>query len=313
MGFDHSSARVHSSTQNMQSALRNPGPVVAYLEAELAADRIVGPFEADEVPLIQVSRFGLIPKSNQPGEWRLILDLSSPLGFSVNDGVDPALCSLQYATVDQAVGYILSLGKGALLAKIDIKHAYRNIPVHPEDRHLLGMCWHGKVFIDTTFPFGLRSAPKIFCSVADALAWILQKQGVSWSMHYIDDFLTAGKPQSSECANNLKKISDTCLQLGTPLKLSKLEGPTTILPFLGITLDTERQEIRLPQNKTQELRSLLATWSQKGNCRKRELLSLIGKLSHACKVVCVGRSFLRRLIDRACKAKCLDHWGRGKS
>ena len=146
IGFDHSSKRVYSSTQNMQSALRNPGPVVAYLEAELAANRIVGPFTTEEVPLVQVSRFGVLPKSGQPGEWRLILDLSSPRGFSVNDGVDPSLCSLQYTTVDEAVGYILSLGKGALLAKIDIKQAYCNILVHPEDRHLLGMSWQSKVY-----------------------------------------------------------------------------------------------------------------------------------------------------------------------
>lgn len=112
--------------------------------------------------MVQVSRFRVIPKSSQ---WRLILDLSSPCGFSVNDGVDPSLCSVQYTTVDKAVGYILSLGNGALLAKIDMKQAYRNILVHPEDRHLLGMSWHGnlKVFIDTTPLFGLRSTPKILC------------------------------------------------------------------------------------------------------------------------------------------------------
>ena len=34
----------------------------------------------------------------------------------------------------------LRVGQGALLAKLDIKAAYRNIPVHPGDRHLLGMC-----------------------------------------------------------------------------------------------------------------------------------------------------------------------------
>ena len=40
----------------------------------------------------------------------------------------------------------------------------------------------------------------------------------------------------------------------------------------------------------------------------RELLSLIGKLAHACKVVRVGRIFLRRMIDQSMRAKRLDHW-----
>ena len=47
---------------------------------------------------------------------------------------------------------------------------------------------------------------------------------------------------------------------------------------------------------------------KKEACRKRELLSLIGKLSQACKVVVAGRTFLRRMIDLSCKAKQLDHW-----
>ena len=56
----------------------------------------------------------------------------------------------------------MGLGKGAKLAKIDIAHAYRNVPVHPADRPLLGMQWKDGIYIDTTLPFGLRSTPKIF-------------------------------------------------------------------------------------------------------------------------------------------------------
>lgn len=78
IGFNHSSARVYSSIQNMQSALRNPGTVLVYVQVELAVNRIIGPFNAKEIPWVQISRFGAIPKNNQPGEWRLILDLSSP-------------------------------------------------------------------------------------------------------------------------------------------------------------------------------------------------------------------------------------------
>ena len=49
-----------------------------------------------------------------------------------------------------------------MLAKMDIKHAYRNVPVHPVDRRLLGMCWEDIVYVDTTLPIGLRFAPLIF-------------------------------------------------------------------------------------------------------------------------------------------------------
>ena len=50
------------------------------------------------------------------------------------------LCAfLKYASVDDAAEFIAKVGFGALLAKLDIKSAYRNIPVHPGDRHLLGI------------------------------------------------------------------------------------------------------------------------------------------------------------------------------
>ena len=210
---------------------------------------------------MQVSRFGVIPKKN--GEWHLILDLSSPPHRSVNDGINPQLCSVQYPTVDQAIAHILGLRPGAMLAKVDIAHAFRNIPVHPEDRHLLGMSWGGKVYLDLTLPFGLRSSPKIFTAVADALEWTFFKQGVSWSTHYIDDFLKMGQPDTTECRDNLELILRTCEWLGVPLKREKIEGPSAVLTFLGIALDTEHREICLPEQKLEELKALIRLWKSK--------------------------------------------------
>ena len=152
-----------------------------------------------------------------------------------------------------------------------MEHAYRNIPVHPEDRHLLGMAWRGRLYIDTTLPFGLRSAPKIFTAVADALEWVLLRDGLSWSIHYIDDFLTAGCAGTEECASNLRTIKSTCEWLGVPLKWSKVEGPTTELTFLGNVLDTIKGEIRLPQEKLGQLASLVSAWSHRKQLVKRWL------------------------------------------
>ena len=117
----------------------------------------MGPFEKTEVPEVHLNRFGVIPKSGQPRKWRWIVDLSHPEAGSVNDSIQPELCSLQYVHMDH--------GPGAKMAKLDIRSAYRIVPVHPQDRHLLGMMWDGKVYVDAALPFGLRSAPKIFYSL----------------------------------------------------------------------------------------------------------------------------------------------------
>jgi len=49
-------------------------------------------------------------------------------------------------TVDRAAQQAGKLGRGALMAKVDVKSAYRIVPVSPENRLLLGMWWRGRVF-----------------------------------------------------------------------------------------------------------------------------------------------------------------------
>ncbi len=93
--------------------------------------------------------------------WRLIVDLSHPKHLSVNDGISTSLCSLEYASVDNAVDLILQLGPGTELVKMDLSYAYRMVPVHPHDQPLLRIKWRGITCVDRSLPFGLRSAPKI--------------------------------------------------------------------------------------------------------------------------------------------------------
>ena len=88
---------------------------------------------------------------------------------------------------------------------------------------------------------------------------------------------------------------------------SKVEGPATSLTFLGIQLDTERMEIRLPADKLARLQALIWRWREKKACIKRDLLSLIGHLQQASRVIPSGRSFLRRMIDVSKSVPELHH------
>ena len=60
------------------------------------------------------------------------------------------------------------------MAKIDLKDAFRLIPVRPKDWNLLGIHWKKQYYIDTCLPFGLRSAPLLFNQLSTAIHWILQ-------------------------------------------------------------------------------------------------------------------------------------------
>jgi hypothetical protein len=201
-----------------------------------------------------------------------------------------------YITVDEVAGLVAELGEGALLAKIDIESAYRQIPVHPQDRPLQAVRWEGEVFVDPMLPFGLRSAP-IFNAVADALNWHLQRAGIPHVLHSLDDFIIVALPDSPECAEYLAILERECRILGIPIAAHKRDGPTTLIILLGIEIDTVAGTLRLPADKLERLQSLLHEWGDRKACTRKELESLIGLLNHACKVVRPGRSFLRRMID----------------
>ena len=81
---------------------------------------------------IITNRIGVIPKGNS-GKWRLITDLSHPAGYSVNDAIDPDLCSMTYTKVERVAQRAMHLGTGALMAKVDIESTYRLVPVHAQD------------------------------------------------------------------------------------------------------------------------------------------------------------------------------------
>ena len=292
--------------KNLKSALDNPTIVSEAIVKELERKHVAGPFEVLPIHPLHCSPLGAVPKKDK--SWRLSLDLSSPKGKSVNEHISREDYSVTFTKFDDAIYLVKKAGKGALMAKLDIKHAFRIVPVHPDDWDLLGTCWQGQLYVELRLPFGCRSSVFIFNTFADALARILRvKYLIEMLVHYLDDFFTCGKANTSECARNIEIICNVFASLGVPLTPEKLIGPITCLVYLGIEIDSVAQVIQLPQEKFQDLVGILNFWHQHKKCTKRELLSLIGKLSFAAKVVRPGRIFLRRLIDLSTSVSELHH------
>ncbi len=131
---------------------------------------------------------------------------------------------------------------------------------------------------------------------------------MSWLAHYIDDFITVGAPWGSECGDNAVTMHRVCQELGMPIEPEKNEGPATTISFLGLEVDLVAMEVWLPQEKLANVRTLLRRWRGKKATKKRDLLSIIGSLSHACRAIKPGRGYLWRLISLAASVKRLDQF-----
>jgi hypothetical protein len=114
----------------------------------LRAPSLLPHFLLFESPLLQ-----LFPKISS-SEFRLIHNLSFPLNESVNDFIDKDQCTVKYASIDDAVKIIQNLGKHVLLAKCDIKSAFRLLRLSPTKFYLIGFKFENEYYFDKCLPMG---------------------------------------------------------------------------------------------------------------------------------------------------------------
>ena len=202
------------------------------LNKEFLSGRIRSPFCHQPLPALCCSGLGVVPKKDN--KWRLIHHLSAPAGSSVNDYIPKEFFSFHYSSVDDSVHLLIAMVPGVLMAKANIKLAFRVIPVHPQDWELLDTQWQGTFYFDTCLPVGLCSAPYHCNEYANALQWILRhNHGFSSVIHYLDNYFLAGPPESTQCAAHLHQLLQVSTRLGIPVAMTRWKGQLPPLPFWG--------------------------------------------------------------------------------
>ena len=84
-------------TPNLKSALLHPATVSEALAKEVSRGHTAGPFPSSPIPNLQRSPLRVVPKKD--GTWRIIMDLSSLHGSSINDYISKDEYTLHYATI----------------------------------------------------------------------------------------------------------------------------------------------------------------------------------------------------------------------
>ena len=288
-----------SERRNHAGATQFPEEISAYLHEEILRGAVAGPFST--VPFTRgmaLSPLNSVPKRDSD-ERRVILDLSWPLASSVNAGIDKDIYEglhyhLSYPTVDQIAELIVQKGRGCLIYKCDLKRAYRQFPVDPRDYPLLGYSWNNAFFFDVVLPVGLRPAALACQRVTSAVVFVCETRGYDL-LNYLDDFM--GIEPACTAQEAFQYLRFLLRDLGLVESTNKACPPGTRRTCLGVEFDTVQMTISVTADRLRELTQLLDLWLVKDKVTKRQLQSLIGKLSFVCKCVRQSRIFLIRLLD----------------
>jgi hypothetical protein len=281
-----------AETNNHKSAQLHKNKVEKELLVQIEQGNYV---IASEKPLI-ISPIAAIPKDNGD-DIRLIHDGSQPVGSSMNDY--STLHSERFQTISDACKIAK---KGYWCAKLDLKAAYRSVPVHCNDYKVTGLKWQFKgdkevtYLFDSRLPFGASSAPSHFHRLSQAIARCMRRRGFQGIVAYIDDFLIAARTYR-ECNEALHCLIRLVRKLGFCVSWNKVEGPTQQITFLGISIDTRVCTLSLGSEKLQRLKSELLVFTCKKRATKRQLQRLAGLLNWACQCVRGGKFFMRRILD----------------
>ncbi len=156
------------------------------VQKEIDKGRFAGPYSSPPFDSFQTSPLSIKPKKC-PGEYRLVLDLSAPYDdTSVNKNIDKKWASVHYASIMDAVDILLRLGRGSFMAKTDIESAFRLVPIHPDDYHLLCFTLDGLFYFDKSLPMGCSSSCRVFETIAVAIEWIAKNHfGLLNTIHYL--------------------------------------------------------------------------------------------------------------------------------
>ena len=287
------------SQSNHKGATDHPEALRKYIEKEQSHKAVLGPFK--KIPFthwVGISPLSTRPKKDSQ-ERRVILDLSFPIGWVVNDGIikDNYLgfqAKLPFPKVDDFAFRIHQLGPGCLMLKVDLSRYFRQLPLDPGDYSLIGYIIEGDIYFDKVLPMGLRSAPYIAQRVTNAIAFI-HRQLKFFLLNYVDDFVAVELRQVAwQAYETLTKLLE---QLRVDISQEKLVPPTTKLEFLGITFDSENMTMEISEAKMTDIKQELDIWLYKITSTRKEVESLIGKLQFLAKCIKAGRIFLSRLIN----------------
>ena len=235
----------------------------------------------------------------ESSELRVILDLSFPQGASVNAGIpggvlDGQPFKLRLPRPADLAHKIIRHGKGCLLYKVDLSHAYRQLRSCPRDWPFMLVEWQGRPYVDIAIPFGLRHGASACQRTTEAVIEAAHEKEEIDACPYIDDTVGVAVPEVA--MDHYVALTDTMGELGLEAAPAKYTPPSTQLTWIGVTYDSVRMTMSIDSKRIEEA---LASCKEL-LCAKRVTLhqmQMLGRLFHAAKCTAAAWVFMSRLLD----------------
>ena len=296
-------ARAASVSGNAPDSYANGPQVTDAIAAWVLEHYVLGPVDEEDVPAdAKVS--GIMTRQKPNGAVRVIINLSAPLGNSVNDGIDTDMFPATMSSTAAWLEVLDRVGQGGWMSKIDWSDAYKHVAVRECDLKLQWFSWLGKFFREQCLVFGAASSAGIFdrhAKVLLDLALRKSKFDARLVCQHLDDVVAAASANRKNDLLNFDRVySQLAGEIG--VKLAPRDDPeksfaaAQIGVVFGVKYDLTDMTWSLPPEKLGRILNSLLLASEQGRTTVTELRSIVGKVVNIKPLFPVGRFNVDALI-----------------
>ena len=263
---------------------------------------VYGPVALEDIPA-DAKVNGLMCRPKPDGSVRVILNMSAPLGNSVNDGIDISEFPATMSSTLKWLAVLDKAGRGCKMMKIDWADAYKHVPVRAEDIHLQWFSWLGMGFAELCLIFGTSSSVGIYDRAAKVvlqLVFRLSKFPPELVCQHLDDVCAASAAGTADLElfeSTYRKVAQQVgVQLAPTDNPEKAFEPCTEGVVLGVMYNTLNWTWSIPPDKLHRLIVQIEVAMECNHLKQSEVWSLCGRVLHYAPLVPCGRFNLDYII-----------------
>ena len=234
---------------------------------------------------VRLSVFNRLFMVNQSGKFRVITDLSSPKGTSINDCIlTEHLRSLKMSTIPQVFEKVHQVGPSCRLSKLDLTAAYQQLNLRSCDMPLHGFMFGNRYFYNTKLVFGESSSPAIFDDfnyLNTEICLFNSNLPHDNFFRVLDDSIVVSEP-SFEHEKFVTEFENFCEKTHivlAPYEDNKAFKFATEGEILGIHINCEQLEWSLREEKRLKILAALVQLYQKKSVTVMDLQIVLGLLN----------------------------------